>query len=527
MAPLKISLKQQFMLVVLLLLLLPIMVFKFSLDVQNQELKNQMSNDLQSAKALSLLLTATHNSLSETSTETWAKQLTFLDQTLNLDSEHQTIWLLNDQGQVFYVYGDLTPRLSLGLYGLWQRFLLRWQPIIQQTPRVQDDAFDQLIEDSLSGQTVQAIRQEGLFPASLMTSTPLQLADAEGTSHLGVIIFEQTLTTLIDRSIGGLFAFLLALMILLVIWGLVVIALAAHVSWRIGRLQQALKKGVVSLKTYNQACYQPPLLPINDEIQQLNDDITQLFKQISDYQRYLASLPSTLNHELHNPLNRLNLALARLPIDAAQKQPFEQAIAQITDITQRLTEAQNLKASIANTQLQRTNLVPRLNDYFSQVIDYIGQDKVIYQPFQAQTAWVMADSFLIEQLFDKLIDNAVAFNADPAPIRISCELTVREHHDVALVVRICNQGPAWPTHVDPRTEFFSMRESFDKISTSHNADHLDTDKPHLGLGLHLADLIAKRHNGHLLLTDYITTSSSHSKDPIGVCVALVLPRLRL
>jgi signal transduction histidine kinase len=296
----------------------------------------------------------------------------------------------------------------------------------------------------------------------------------------------------------------------------VVIALAAHVSWRIGHLQQALKQGVVSLKTYNQACYHPPLLPINDEIQQLNDDIAQLFKQISDYQRYLASLPSTLNHELHNPLNRLNLALARLPLDAAQKQPFEQAIAQITDITQRLTEAQNLKESIANTQLQRTNLISRLNDYFLQVIDYIGQDRVIYQPFQTQTAWVMADSFLIEQLLDKLVDNAIAFNADPAPIRISCNLNTLESI-TKLTISISNEGPVWPANADPRAEFFSFRKSY--------AGRTNTTSSHLGLGLHLSDLIAKRHNGHLLLTDFIPESSSQSVAPIGATVTLVLPCL--
>ncbi|WP_239232416.1 HAMP domain-containing histidine kinase [Thiomicrospira aerophila] len=510
------------MLVVILLALLPLLVIKFSLDIQNQQLSNQISDDLQRAKTLSLLLSANQAQADYDADpiELWAANLARLHRDLGLDPDRQAIWLLNHDGQVFYVYGWLNPQPTKGIQSLWQRLLFSANATYRQKVQTDTDPVRRLVAKSLAGQTGQAIRQEGLFPASLMTSAPIRLQDpATGAQHQGVIIFEQTLTTLLDRSVGGLYPFILGLMLLLVTWSLLVIALAAHVSWRIQRVQRAVKEGVNHLSAYNQACYSAPKLSINDEIQQLNDGISQLFDQLSSYQRYLNALPSTLNHELHNPLNRLNLALARLPITQDEKKPLQQAIAQITHITQRLTEAQNLKSGMVNTALQPLNIAQRLDAYFAQVIDYIGVNRVNYQPFKQAEIPVMADGFLLEQLFDKLIDNALAFDNGQCPIQICCQLNDQTEVKT-IAIHICNTGPNWPTGVDPRNEFFSQGHQ-----QLQNPDGKIDSSPHLGLGLHLADLIAKRHQGELKLSKFQRCDTDAVWAPTGVCVTVILPCL--
>lgn len=524
MAPLRVSLQQQFMLVLILLALLPLLVIKFSLDIQNQQLSNQISDDLQRAKTLSLLLSADQLQPDHPADpiELWATNLARLHQDLGLDPDHQAIWLLNHDGQVFYVYGWLNPQATRGIPALWQRLLFNANTTYQQRVQTDTDPVRQLVTKSLAGQTGQAIRQEGLFPASLMTSAPIRLRDPiTGAPHQGVIIFEQTLTQLLDRSIGGLYSFLLGLMLLLMIWGLLVIALAAHVSWRIRRVQRAVNEGVNHLRAFNQACYYAPKLSINDEIQQLNYEISQLFEQLSSYQHYLNTLPSTLNHELHNPLNRLTLALARLPMTDDEKRPLQQAIAQITNITQRLTEAQNLKAGMASTELQPLNVAQRMDAYFAQVIDYIGAHQINYRPFEQAEILVMADGFLLEQLFDKLIDNALAFDNRECPIQICCEL-IDQTAETWVAIRICNTGPNWPTGVDPRNEFFSQGHQ-----PRQDADQTCASSPHLGLGLYLADLIAKRHQGRLVLTDFRRCDANTTSTTTGVCVTVILPCIRM
>lgn len=512
---LNLSLKQQFGLLLVLVACFPFLGMKLSFDIQNQQLNRQMSDDLQNTLSLSLLLSLdqNENQLGLEPTDYWAHRLSQLHQTLGLDPKQQAIWLLNDQGQVFYVYGWLDQHQPKGLNKLWQSILIKWHPFYQKSPLLVEDAVNTLVEQSLAGLPAQAIRRHGLFPASLMTSAPLVLGSTgQQPAQQGVIIFEQTLSHLIKRSLGSLYSFLIGLMLLLVVWNLLLIVIAGYASWRIRAIQSALKQGIRVLFKDNRIDYLSPKFKINDEIQQLNDDILALFNQLSDYQRHLTQLPDMLNHELHNPLNRLNLALAQLPLTADQKRPLVQAIGQITLITQSLTAAKSLKHSIENARLQPVNLATRLHDYFTQVVDFIGKDKVVFNAFKTNDLWVMADAFLLEQLFDKLIDNALVFNDGTCPIQITCILESAHNR---LVISLCNCGPGWPKGVDLRNEFVSVNQPI-----LNQAQQLRHTSPHLGLGLYLADLIAKRHQGELKLTEF-----RHATDTLatGVCVTLVLP----
>lgn len=519
---LNLSLKQQFGLLLVLVACFPFLGMKLSFDIQNQQLNKQMSDDLQNTLSLSLLLSLDQDQHQDQfalePTDYWAHRLAQLHQTLGLDPKQQAIWLLNDQGQVFYVYGWLNQHQPKGLNKWWQSILLKWHPFYQNSPLLVEDAVSTLVQQSLAGLPAQAIRRHGLFPASLMTSAPLSFgATREQPAQQGVIIFEQTLSHLIKRSLGSLYPFLMGLMGLLVVWSLLLIVIAGYASWRIRAIQTALKQGIRVLFKDNRVDYLSPKFKINDEIQQLNDDISALFNQLSDYQRHLTQLPDMLNHELHNPLNRLNLALAQLPLTADQKRPLAQAIGQMTLITQSLTAAKSLKHTIENTALQPVNLATRLNDYFTQVVDFIGKDKVVFNPFNTNDLWVMADAFLLEQLFDKLIDNALVFSDGTCPIQITCNL---ESAQTRLVISLCNCGPGWPKGVDLRNEFVSVHQP-----TLAQAQQPCHTSPHLGLGLYLADLIAKRHQGELKLTEFRHATDSLATDSLatGVCVTLVLP----
>jgi signal transduction histidine kinase len=108
----------------------------------------------------------------------------------------------------------------------------------------------------------------------------------------------------------------------------------------------------------------------------------------------------------------------------------------------------------------------------------------------------------IAQLMDKLIANAVEFSYDKKPITVFC----RAIKDRA-VVRVSNYGPYLPEKMQGRL-FDSM------ISVRPQEKQRE---PHLGMGLHIARLVAEFHQGQI--------RADNIKDYEGVAVTLVIPML--
>ena len=104
----------------------------------------------------------------------------------------------------------------------------------------------------------------------------------------------------------------------------------------------------------------------------------------------------------------------------------------------------------------------------------------------------------IAQMLDKLIQNAVDFAAEDSAIRIEITSTAG-----TLTLSVANTGPRLPA--DTSVLFDSM------ISIRRDSETGD----HLGLGLHIARLIAEFHGG--------TISAANLPNDSGVVVEIVLP----
>ena len=92
----------------------------------------------------------------------------------------------------------------------------------------------------------------------------------------------------------------------------------------------------------------------------------------------------------------------------------------------------------------------------------------------------MADSSRLEQLFDKLLDNARSFCANDGHVTVRVERNAQH-----VRVFIENDGPLLPT--DNTHELFSPM-----VSTRSSGSSI-----HLGLGLHIAKLISEQHKAKL------------------------------
>ena len=107
----------------------------------------------------------------------------------------------------------------------------------------------------------------------------------------------------------------------------------------------------------------------------------------------------------------------------------------------------------------------------------------------------------VAQLLDKLAANAVEFSYPDQPIVFHCR-TLRDH----ILVRVSNAGPYLPEEMKDRV-FESM------ISVRPQEKQKE---PHLGMGLHIARLIAEYHGGSIRAENRI--------DVEGVSIGVVFPK---
>ncbi len=218
-----------------------------------------------------------------------------------------------------------------------------------------------------------------------------------------------------------------------------------------------------------------------DEIGELSRSISTLLQKQYSYVNFLERIPQTLRHEISNPLNKLRTSLENL----LDQQPelgennylrkIDSGIDQISSITLHLTEAASLESAMQEEQLVALDLIDFLDGYLSswgEPIECLEWDKT--------PALILADSSRLEQLFDKLLDNAQSFCAENGQVQVSVK---RRQKHISVVIE--NDGPLLSTQ---RTEeLFSPM-----VSTRSSGSSI-----HLGLGLHIAKLICVQHKAKL------------------------------
>jgi signal transduction histidine kinase len=227
-----------------------------------------------------------------------------------------------------------------------------------------------------------------------------------------------------------------------------------------------------------------------DEIAQLRHHIYQLLSELEGYERYLKQLPKMLRHELHNPLNRLTMALSLLEkeYDPQQVQYANRAIEQLKKIINALSEASSIEESLERQEPESYPLDEMLNAYFENLNEtplkaHLKTDCRLPSP-----TCVLGDGFMMEQLLDKLISNAKDFKTEGSLIEIRC-YGLDDKNRVRIEVR--NKGPFIPDNSEQR--IFDGMTSIRPV----NSD----EETHLGLGLYIAKLIAEYHGGKIWATN--------------------------
>ncbi|QKI89149.1 ATP-binding protein [Thiomicrorhabdus xiamenensis] len=477
----RLSIRDRLFILLLLLTILPFLAYRFAIDLHRIMLNNQAIVQQQTVENLALIL--------ENRTDLWALQIQSGKPTRlsHLNLNNSVLWVVNEYGQTTYVVGKLPDKEEnpdTGFFTTTGKLLIKtlatFIPYSLPYPYPQSPQPEiTLIRHSLNGQTLQQYRMDSDGnPVSLMSATPLMVQNR----IIGSLVLEQRMETLFSDSLNYFYRLIGigAAIFFIVIVGAIIHT--ASLSNRIIRLDDDVKKTFDLKGRLTQLDFPDRQSRIyQDELSDLRHHIYEMLKQLGSYERYLKQLPKTLRHELHNPLNRLSMALTLLEKETEHHQLdyAKHALTQLKQIIASLSEATSIEDSLHSQQPEAFPIGLMLRHYIDNILvlhpDYqISSDLKLDDHVQ-----LLGDGFMIEQMMDKLLSNANDFSDGKMPIRIRAAKIGSQ-----IEIRVENSGPPLPKGHE--------KQIFDGM-TSMRA--LNQGQAHLGLGLHIVKLIVDFHQG--------------------------------
>ncbi|MFD2178455.1 proteobacterial dedicated sortase system histidine kinase [Veronia pacifica] len=335
----------------------------------------------------------------------------------------------------------------------------------------------------------------------LSAAYPVKLND----TVVAAVVAEETtngVRTLRNKALEQLFTVLLAV----IITGVVVMLLfGSHISKRVRRLRDEADAAIDT-----QGRVLSPISPTHsrDEIGDLSRTITGMLNRLSAYHSYLEKMPSSLSHEMRTPVAVVRSSLENLAIvsqDPDQHRYIERAqegVARLALILSNMTEATRLEQSFAHAD--------KANFPINEVINGCVQGyQMAYAPhpiqldLPSQSFQVNGVPEYIAQLLDKLVANAIEFSLPDKAVNVSLR-----QYGQSVLLSVSNKGPLLAPN---------MGEQLVNSMVSVRSESQKSDKPHLGLGLYIARLIAEFHQGGLTINNL--------PDQSGVVVTVSLPVL--
>lgn len=322
---------------------------------------------------------------------------------------------------------------------------------------------------------------------------------------IGAVILEQNTNELLAlqrQALERIVALSLLSMLVVVVS---ILLFSVRLAWRIRSLRRDTSNAIDQhgrLRTGRLRAQ----IHAGDEIGDLARSVAGVLARLQQHTRFLETIPRTLRHELNNPLNVVSTSLQNLEqqvpdlqgssyIDAAKR-----GVLRIGGIVAHLADAASLEESLETEELEPIDLRALVASYVENC--RIAHPQCTFTLQNAdQPATVLAADYRIEQLLDKIVDNAIDFHHPGTPIVI--QLDVERDH---VQLTVANRGPALPDDVADNV-FDSM------VSQRTPGDQ----RVHFGLGLFVVRSIALHHGG--------SVRAVNLPDRTGVVVSVRLPLL--
>ena len=354
---------------------------------------------------------------------------------------------------------------------------------------------EEALEDALQRKIPRAIlRKSATGNQSVMAIQPI----ITGDGVIGAVTVEQSIDQILSFQQVGLRQIVVVSLIAL----LVVLILAAGFSFRLAYRIRKLKSETTSVLDERGRLTKQGLdseVRAGDEIGDLARAVDDMIGRLHDHNRFIERMPRTLRHEINNPLNTLSTSLENL--QAAQTdedranymQSARRGILRIGSIVQNLVDAANLEESLTSETKRKVDIQALLRSYVQNQNAMLKTTEIVFES-DAEPIIAEISDFHIEQMLDKLVDNAVDFHRSNSPIKI--QLTQSTDF---FRITVANRGAIFPE---------DTRHLFEMLVSQRPEE----SRLHFGLGLYVVRVIAEYHGG--------SVRALNLKDKSGVAIVI-------
>lgn len=430
------------------------------------------------------------------------------------------IQVVDRSGRVLLTVGDIQSATGLTLSTLRNE-----EPVNKYWLYVQNKILNPLyyqvlakpsndfIDDLYSGVTREGAHIDSALQGTAFTQfrtladTQTRLLEAAhpilaGGEVMGAVVVDQNmngLRTFRNQAMETLFNTILAVM-LLVILGL--FFFASRISTRIRGLRNQAESIIDDTGRVQNTIVASRN---SDEIGDLSRSFSSIVERLTQYTSYLENMSSRLSHELRTPVTVVRSSLENLGLTATNEESAvyieraEEGISRLNLILTNMSEANRLEQMLQTSEKEKIDL--------SEVIPGCVEGYKLAYPDSKFDLDILPNPIFIDgvpeyiaQLLDKLIANAVEFSYPDQAITIFCR-ALRDH----AVIKVSNAGPYLPDEMKDR-----LFESMISVRPQEKQK-----QPHLGMGLHIARLIAEFHGGQI--------RAENRKDQEGVVISVVIP----
>ena len=357
---------------------------------------------------------------------------------------------------------------------------------------------ERAVEVSLAGDPIALRNPVSTNEELILAAHPIVSAD----QVIGTVVVEQNIDDILRFQRTALEQVLLLTLLSLLAIFLALIAFAGRLAWRIRNLRQEASSAIDARGRLRRGGLLNEM-NAGDEIGDLARSVSNMLEKLKQHNGFLENMPRTLRHEINNPLNTLSTSLQNLAeehpgIDSSKYlESAKRGVHRIGSIVQNLADAANLEEALEAEELEEIDLNELLASYVANC--GASHDKVSFEYSGSNNpAIVLVSDFRIEQMLDKLVDNAVDFHRSDTPIRVHLEC----FGDIVQIA-VANRGPALPEA--------KLQSIFDSMVSHRGPDN----RLHFGLGLHVVRIIAEHHGG--------TAMAVNLEDRSGVALLIRLP----
>ena len=362
----------------------------------------------------------------------------------------------------------------------------------------EQEAFEEVLSSSLIGDPMAIRSYSSDGQEIIVVAHPIVSND----EIIGSVIVEQNIKDILTFQRKAFEeVILLSAMSLFVIF-FALIAFAGRLAWRIRSLRREASSAIDNYGRLRDIELKREVHS-GDEIGDLARSIANMLSKLRQHNTFLASMPRTLRHEINNPLNTLSTSLQNLALNhenvsnSKYLESAKRGVNRIGAIVQNLADAANLEEALQSDDLEPIDLSQLLENYVNNYNLTHPKTSIIFSCTE-ETVLTMASDYRVEQMMDKIMDNALDFHRKDTTISVQLDKI-----DNLLRITVANRGRI----LSPSVE----NSLFDSM-VSHRDQH---NRLHFGLGLYVVRVIAEHHGGQVRAVNL--------PDNSGVAVVIQLP----